>query len=148
MIYKKIICNEKGMALMTAFFLGLISIGMIGGVYFAMMNSTRSIGFAERYARELAIARGVSDYIASGIMQGMINEPGGIKCTTNGSDNVTCSSPNDRIKTPFLTDIGKNFTDVNATFLSFSTDFYAVRVRSANPITNEKAEIDFVMSVF
>jgi len=145
---KYFISNEKGMALMTTLMLGLISIGMIGGVYFAMTNSARTKGVSERYTQELEIARGIADYIRAGIFQEKVNEDGGIKCRTTGSDaNATCDINTRIIRIPFDAAIGKtNLTDVNATFLSFSDDIYSIRVISRNTTTNEHAEIDFVMS--
>jgi hypothetical protein len=127
-----IIKNEKGMALMTTFMFGLISIGLIAGMYFSMINSTRSTGVNKRYIKELETAKAISEYV----MATLYNDKNLLTCL---GANTTCET-GDYVRIPF------NIPDHNTTaFMIYQEGgLYSLRSTSANATSGARAEINFV----
>jgi hypothetical protein len=158
--YIKIINNQKGMALITAFMFGLISIGLVGAIYFAMQNATRTTGVEAKYTAQLEISRGISEFVRAAIREDVVNRPHGLQCCASQActSHVPCDDGTFIDLSGFITEINNadtnnlqtNYTnsDISAQFIFFvaskkTAPTYVFALRTRNPDTNTiEATID------
>ncbi len=154
---KRVIDNEKGFALLTAFLLGVLSLGLITMAFYMLFASTRLGGVAKRYSVQLDAAKGVSGYVMAQIRNDNLTCATGATCTVNATASsappFTCDAAAQIDLNPLIcTALNKTnaCTGLSACYLSedltdtdLLTTLYSVRITSLNS-TGEQAIVDFV----
>lgn len=142
---KKLILNEKGVALLTTLVLSFVALGFIAALLYFLNSSTEISGIQTRYQTSLEAAKGGSDFVMNQLVTGLATCEGGTK------DLPDCDS-GDSIDLGSYNSVGQY--NLSATMLSSSydnvteTEIYAVRVNAKNTTNDEKSTIEFVYRVY
>jgi hypothetical protein len=131
--------GERGIALITTLFLGLIALVVIAALMFMLITGTQVSGIGKRYSGALEAAKGASEYIIQRIIDGTITCNGGGVCTSGDSIDLEAyvtNVPGYNISAIYLGDINK-----------FGTYVYAIRVTAEGTGAGEKAVVEFVYRV-
>lgn len=146
--------NDKGFALVTTLLLGLVAMTLVSIAFYMALMNTQMSGMEKRYSMELNASKGAADYVMAELRADNLTCNGGNPCADNTAAAPACSpEATIDLDSNVCNALGKTVACANITACHLNkttvdeTDIISISVSATNPVSNEKANVDFVYKV-